>query len=247
MKKTLIALMALAGVLSANAYDVWTLDSATASDNGTVTTNNVEITLDGFTQTPTQAVSYTDGSFEYVTMSDFDFKAGSEAPNSYTLMTFVNFSSLDGELFIFGTGSDHNGGVALSYIGGQLAFTQKRIDHYKSGITLNTNTWYHIAVAYDNTDNTATFFVNGEEKASVTLGDSYAGPTGSNVYFGAASTNGSQDNFAGSIAQFQIVKGVALDAAGVLSVANPPIVPEPATATLSLLALAGLAARRRRK
>ena len=40
---------------------------------------------------------------------------------------------------------------------------------------------------------------------------------------------------------------VALAAKPKAGVVGPPVVPEPATATLSLLALAGLAARRRRK
>lgn len=40
---------------------------------------------------------------------------------------------------------------------------------------------------------------------------------------------------------------ISLATAGCVTIASSPVVPEPATATLSLLALCGLAARRRRK
>ena len=73
-------------------------------------------------------------------------------------------------------------------------------------------------------------------------GSQYAAPAGTNMYFGAASPVDAQNDFIGSIAQFQIVHGAALGAADIKAIA----IPEPATATLSLLALAGLCARRRR-
>ena len=240
--------MALAGVAAAaESYDVWTKEHWTGTSEGTVTTEDVSITLQDFTtgDLSMKVNSYVDGSYQYTTLGDYDLKAGSGATNSYTLMAFVKFDSISGENFIFGTGSDHSGGIALSCMDGVLNFTQKSKAHNSTDVTVSTDTWYHIAYAYDNTTNKVELFLNGESKGSITLGTDYAGPTGSNVYFGAASTNGSQDNFDGSIGRFQVVKGVALDAEGVKYVANN--IPEPATATLSLLALAGLAARRRRR
>ena len=113
---------------------------------------------------------------------------------------------------------------------------------------LTANTWYHVALAYDGKDNSLDVFLNGTLKNTITLGTAYVAPTGSNLYFGSASTNDQQDNFAGSIAQFQIVQGAALSATEIKTIANTtPTIPEPTTATLSLLALAGLAARRRRR
>ena len=241
--------MALAGV--ASAYDVWTLNPLTAKSTGTVTTTDVTINIEGFTQTPTTAITYVDGSYHYVAApTGFDFSTGSGATsNAFTLMTYVNFSSLEkDELFIFGTGSDHSGGTAFNYVRENLSLSQKSKSHNEStGVELTANTWYHVALAYDGSDNSLDVFVNGVLKNTVTLGTEYVAPTGTNLYFGSASTNGSQDDFAGSIAQFQIVHGAALNATEIKTIANTPVIPEPTTATLSLLALAGLAARRRRK
>ena len=255
MKKTLIALMALAGV--ASAYDVWTFDATTADKNGTVTTAPITINIEGFGQTSTTAVTYVDGSYSYVVAPEgSDFSTGSGATsNAFTLMTYVNFDTITSgtEYFIFGTGETNGGGTAINYIGGQLSLSQKTKSHNTTtGVSLEADTWYHIALAYDGSDNSMDVFVNGELQKSITLTGDYVAPSNSKIYFGAGSTNGGQDDFAGSIAQFQIVQGVALGASDIKAIAIPaapetPSVPEPATATLSLLALAGLAARRRRK
>lgn len=253
MKKTLIALMALSCV--ASAYDVWTFNPSTANSSGTVTSAPVTIKIDDFmpSSITTTAVSYVDGSYHYVsTPTGYDFMVGTGAStNAFTLMTYVNFSSTSGENFFFGTGSDDGGGIGLNCKDGKISFTQKSISHNSDeGVSVNTNTWYHVALAYDGATNKATLFLNGEQKSIITLDTNnnypsgYKTPNGSNMYFGSLSTNASQDDFAGSIAKFQIVHGSALGAADIKAIAT---VPEPTTATLSLLALAGLAAHRRRR
>ncbi len=101
-----------------------------------------------------------------------------------------------------------------------------------------------------------TFAVTGGETYTVTLTKIGTAITlavdGRNVAFGTLA-----DNVSGNITEialggdtgssYRINETVHSISYGLVTVAESPVVPEPATATLSLLALAGLAARRRRR
>ena len=171
----------------------------------------------------------------------------------FTIMAYVNFASTTGEQFIFGTGSGNAAGLAFGIKGGKLDLLAKGVHHHEltSMTALEADVWYHLAVSYDASEDTATFFVNGDKAGSLTLGRAYNAP-GNNI--GGAIGAASQDlvNDPGivqgpldaQIAELKVFNS-ALGQSTVLTEAH--LVPEPATATLSLLALAGLAARRRRK
>lgn len=93
---------------------------------------------------------------------------------------------------------------------------------------------------------TAVFYVDGDNVGSITgLGSvAFADGGGGACAIGSASSDSKQGDFAGQIAEFQILSG-AKTQSEILKAAHLSI-PEPATATLSLLALAGLVLRRRR-
>ena len=264
MKKTLIALMALAGVAMADS--AWTFDSmdviGTTSSNTGITiidsgliagTQLGAITL---TQSMGNAAHYTTGSYSYLSDNLDIVKSlgvSQDKQQSYTLMAYVKFDNVTGEKYFFGTGNSHNNGLGLGVQDGKVSFLTKTEAHNTGwNCTISANTWYHLAYAYDSTANSLTLFVNGESKGAITFdnnchGDGWGDPNEC-LMFGASATQ--QAAFAGAIAQLEIHDGVAMNAAQVIAAAAAPAtpsIPEPATATLSLLALAGLASRRRRK
>lgn len=90
----------------------------------------------------------------------------------------------------------------------------------------------------------ATFYVDGTSVGSVTVPTDVNQP-GDGLGIGNGAKDWTTGPWAGKIADFQLLNS-ALTADQVAAYGAPtPAVPEPTTTTLSLLALAGLAARRR--
>ena len=190
--------------------------------------------------------------------SDWSEDTVNKYKNSYTLMAWVKFDNVatkdeQGNVTkaassaIFGTGVDTQG-VAFNLIDGDdLNLCTKGVsDHRTDGsLTLSANTWYNVAVTYDCNTDKANYYLNGVLVGTKTVDNFRYAQDDSFAAIGAGSTTG-KDALSGSIAEFKILSG-ALDQAGILKAAHLTTVPEPTTATLSLLALAGLAARRRRK
>ena len=182
----------------------------------------------------------------------------SYAGTNFTVMAYVKFASVSGEQFFFGTGSGHSRGIAFGINNGNLDVLAKSVDHNKlTSTTLVKDTWYHLAFTYSNTANLLTFYVNGDSVGSLTPSDnvsglytSYCPTTNEGAAIGAASqdlvTGSIQGDFNGHIAELKLLNST-LTQSQILNAAHLEIIPEPTTATLSLLALAGLAARRRRK
>lgn len=203
-----------------------------------------------------KAITLTDG--QYVKLATNAYWAngagklaiGSAATNSYTIMGWVNLTSTAGEVYIFGTGDGNGSGLGLVVNNGQVDLLAKGVLHHNTtGVTLSTNTWMNLAITYNKDTGDAVVYINGEQVSTLTGLDTarFNNPGGACSYIGAASTDQKQDTFAGQIAEFQILDG-ALTQQQVLAAAHLAApVPEPTTGTLSLLALAGLASRRRRK
>ncbi len=212
------------------------------------------------TQDMGKAITLTDG--QYIKMKNVAYWAngngmlaiGQDAPNSYTLMTWVNLTSTSGEVYLFGTGDSNGSGLAFVLNNNKIDLLAKSKAHHDitSALTLSTGTWYNFAITYDSSTGKAVAYINGVETATLTgLNGSgmFNNPGGQCSYIGAGSTHRDQDTFAGSMAEFQILNGALTQeqvlAAAHLTKVTP--VPEPTTGTLSLLALAGLCARRRKK
>lgn len=249
MKKTLIALMALSGVAAADVATtpVWTT-SSTAPGQVTYT----------FTQT---------GSFNFTDLGDAAIKDG----ESFTLtMKFVCPSNP----FIQGNGlsfvAAKNGSNSDLYdINGANNQFRVYLRPKDDCLILSLNGWtygYGGDAQTDSTSYVTTLPQTGDISANnpVILGFTLQYVAEGNNYFTFATTEDSQvqitpitdynvvrsynfsdltnytDNWVNAPAD--IVSTISITKAGEL-----PTVPEPTTATLSLLALAGLAARRRRK
>ena len=300
MKKTLIALMALAGVAAAFDDTVWDFESNLASKTGTgyheagtstygkFVTTETSGTDENGNPTTTETTSWTAGTAvyadsglvagakfgsytlsadlgkalvlsegSYVKVGDAYWSSGAgtlnPGTNSYTLMAWVKFDDVASTQAIFGTGDEKGKGMKFGIhksnvantTGSQLDLTAKfKSENRGDVITLQKNTWYNVAVSYNKDTSTASYYLNGSLVGTNVLSEGYNGTGGAGAAIGSGTKDESQDIFSGSIAQLQILSG-AKTQAQILQAAN--LVPEPTTATLSLLALAGLAARRRRK
>lgn len=224
MKKTLIALTALAGVAVADTYTSSTYekqDQASPHYGFTLAiadSNWVESTI------PTA-----------VTSVQLD---------SITLLTRGNYSYNDIKIAVYEYLEDGNVGTFLGLSSSESFATNTNVEFtFSDSITLNPTTRYQFMfVASDSTTESVDTFDEYKTKAAqwglaLTNKDSVEGeytqsniPTGWGTY-----TNGTANGWQGHLLPVVTIT------------TSTPNVPEPTTATLSLLALAGLAARRRRK
>ena len=216
MKKTLIALMALAGVAMANEGAI-TLDETTITASFTVAPVNVGNCYSG------------DYTFQFTLNEQYTIA------DSGSVLGFYRGNAVN-------DGYGYNGFV-LSETNGVLTLTLGRgraNNTLAEGTGIGANTTF--AFGTDASATNSVVFSTAIEKGvtyTVTVkgNDGIMTPTLSWEGGEEALTSGYKSNMNGNAALTCVVNpGVALT-----------IVPEPATATLSLLALAGLAARRRRK
>ena len=268
MKKTLIALMALAGVsfgatpiLDASFDGIlpegfnYTGESATFVDSGLEGYGQaIDFNKTAYLKTDTDCTDYagitvggkgTD--FSIVTTVRFDSwaEASIGAPGG---------AGVENRLFICGSGTAQGNGIAWTVANGVMGITTKNKAHNplsNPAITLNTETWYTLALTYNNESGVASFYVNGALAGTLTLGSAAVNDTTGTFSIGGGNLQYAQAIWDGAMADFKIYDATLtadeVAAFGAPTPAASPIVPEPATATLSLLALAGLAARRRRK
>lgn len=257
MKKTLITLLALAGVAAADAV---TIAPLTSSDGWTVGHQNDAKTQDAVLDTTAATLTLTsaDWSRGYGVYTLADAITLTNEADSLTVSFTINTTDLNslvtgtlvgsGKAITLGHGSysdvDKNGGNGIqsgistdttgvfynmqgSGTGGVFVKPDKTVDN---SLTANTPLTLTTTVAWNTTKSqfVASLSYGETSLTSYDLGTSY---TLDKLVF---SLDGSST---------QTVSGVSVSAN---IIPASPNVPEPTTATLSLLALCGLAARRRR-
>ena len=273
MKKTLVAILALQGVVHADTS--WAFDGTLTSTGnkqitavakgGTATYVDSGLTVGSsigdytLTKDLGKAIDLTQAGL-YLALPDVYYTAGAGKlaiggtnDTSFTIMGYVKYSTLTGEQYFFGTGANNTGGLGFGVANGNLNLVAKNVGNNpltasNDTYTLSTDQWYHLAVSYDNSTNTATFYVNGDSVGSKAVTTVSTTPNGHGAAIGSSCqdlvNNAVRDDFNGYIADLSVYNS-ALNQKEIMKFAG--LVPEPSTATLSLLALAGLAARRRRR
>lgn len=270
MKKTIIALMALAGAacgaelvtelkldgnfsdtqnnISFNTSEVgqmsWGTESPIAGSDGYLTSSNGKAVWDGdFTTVPSNQ------NFAITLFVN---------PNSYfTFSQNNNANAVPGwaAQWFIGGGTTGDSGIKLGIgVDGQVKLDIKNQFSFASGsdnvITLNE--WTQVGLAVTKNEGTSTYaytlFINGEAVASVDKAVTANWRDGNFAILEGADYVENNKRFDGSVDEIQFYNVTDLaDATAVMQAQASRIIPEPATATLSLLALCGLAARRRRK
>lgn len=274
MKKTFITLLALAGVAGAASVDCTNYAQLGLNENlvgaynfTTSSTTLGNLGVSGFTVS--DGVAVLDGTTK---PSGTNLGIGSATDKSWTLtfdlVTLANNNDWDNVLVLYSADggdssvgnqgykysmtlgldnqnefrvSSSNGGEATFNGGAAVTLYSGVYDSDKSGENVNYASGQTITLVQNGTAKTLTLYVNGEQKSQVT---DWQAASIWGVRFGSGFDTGWGDRDplnAGSIDNVAFWS-TALSSAQVKSL----IVPEPATATLSLLALAGLCARRRR-
>jgi len=266
MKKTIIALMALAGVAAANATTIekeytpfssdsgWTLTGLGAQDGSdvgknipTISNNSIYATNPNWRRpvgnyTFAEAITLTDKaeSIEFsFSMSDVVQNSvatltfeGSDASGARALVmgeTYKGTNGANNANYAFGTGAYNDGDAYL--LGSDSGWGGQTYNVAANSLTtlgaLTSSATFEGSIKWSDTDNQFKFTLEqGENTASYLLGNKYT-LSGLTV-----ALDGKGNAASPKFSNFTI---------------TATLVPEPTTATLSLLALAGLAARRRRK
>ena len=247
MKKTLIALIALAGVASAASLNYSELDSTLQA--GAVHTAWADVTATSSNQ-PYFGISNTGSNF---TLS-FDISSIDSVSSEKTLLSVAGTNSIanwdDGFLQLWVNSNGNlifnntcGGNNATKYFDGSTR-GNPTVSAYTMDLGIlaadTSKKAYTITLVSNSEDKTFTAYVNGQQQAQWTEWDTDTGITG--MQLGKRYGNG-RDIDGSAHFENLVVWNRALSATEVSAL----IVPEPTTATLSLLALAGLATRRRRK
>lgn len=225
MKKTIIAIMALAGVAAAETYTASTPAKSGAGAQGKYY---------GFTL-----------AFDNSTYLTTNVPANQELMlDSITLLTRSDDSTADAmKVAVYKYTGDSTTGTYLGLSTTTLENVANNTTYTLAfeGITVNSSDRYQFLFVHaDTTEDLATF--DGYQAAAMSWGTSVTNSFSQNIPsgWGTYKSNGI-NSWEG---QYIPVTTVTLSTP---ITPDSPAVPEPTTATLSLLALAGLAARRRRK
>lgn len=250
MKKTLVALLALASVASAaELTTIVTMDElvAAATSNGATKVDDMSVTT----------YSFSDGAYIGGITLDALNSALQDSSKYITIAAWVNMSDTNGVESIFGYGAQQNG-FKFCTNGAGLQYTAKGVaDKDTANVGLTANTWTLVGISFKG----GTEAANGAKYIAGTSnnnfytrnlgGFSLPSDTDQTFAIGSGNSGNARETFNGKIADLTIftsdsvIAGVN-DVTAIMGTTAPFLVPEPTTATLSLLALAGLAARRRR-
>ena len=241
MKKTLIALLALGGMVMGNTIEpVWSMQ-----DINLGTTANTAITLGGDV-----SLNTTDGYTAVITLNWTGvsnaplFWLGTDDGSSYTNSTAtVGYKGTDYHNSLFNT-SGSNSNAENKFTGEAGALQDYISDVVKQNSKDSSLADKTLTFFLTSQNGTATLYSLDYTNAVVQIAAQTGMATGvvTGLHVGHWGTNASQNTGNMSIALYTGV----MDTVAMQNIAGK-IIPEPATATLSLLALAGLAARRRRK
>ncbi|MCB0140746.1 MAG: LamG domain-containing protein, partial [Caldilineaceae bacterium] len=156
------------------------------------------------------------GGADYLTISDQEGITAAQVLDlhgNFTLMAWVKPGTLSGSQWILAAQQTNSaGGIAFGLSGDKLLLRAFGVEDYLSTTGITADAWSHVAAAYNATDNSVTFYVNGEELEAV------AGSTDLVVNSDDAYRIG--EGFTGAIDEL-VVYGVNLSEETIYDVVNP--------------------------
>ncbi len=254
MKKTFITLLALTGAASAATLtELATMDELAALSGDTGTSVKSVVTLNDVT-----TYEFT-GAGSILKIDDEDIMSYITGGTGYlTIAAWIKPDSTSVNS-IFSVGGQNDGFKFALYNGGLQATTKGVLDTNVGTSSLGydsipTDSWTLVALTINLSESGDSRFymgtVDGKFATRQLGGWNDLTADGSYMAIGSGNTADVRDGYEGMIAGLTLFSSDGLvnnsDIAAKMSAA-PVLVPEPTTATLSLLALAGLAARRRRR
>lgn len=251
MKKTLITLMTLAGMASAvELTTLFTMDElvSAGTNNGATKVENMSVTT----------YKFSDGAYiGGMTLESLN-TALQDSSKYITIAAWIMPTDTNGVEAVFGYGAQQNG-FKFCTNGDGLQYTAKGVaDKQTVDVNLAANTWTLVGISFKGGNDAA----DGAKYIAGTSNTNYysrnlggfatPGSTDQTFSIGSGNSGSARETFNGQIAGLTIftsdaVIGGVNDITAIMGTTAPVLIPEPATATLSLLALAGLCARRRRK
>ncbi len=222
MKKTIIALLALSGLAMADTYTASTPEKSAAGAQGNY--NGFTLAFDNSTYLTTTVPAGTELNLDSITLQS---RTGSDTYGDMKVAVYEYVG--DGTVGTFlGTSSTVQYAANTTFT---LTF---------DGITVNSSDRYQFLYVNATADDATLGTFDGYKAAAMKWGTSVTNSFSTYIPGGWGTyKNNTLNSWEG---QYIPVTTVTLSTPTVA-----PAVPEPTTATLSLLALAGLAARRRRK
>lgn len=242
--------MALAGV--AGAVDLTTLATmdqlvAAAGLNTATQVQDMSVTT----------YEFGDGTYIGSITLDALNTALADASQYITIAAWIKPTDTNGIESIFGYGAQSNG-FKFCTNGSGLQYTAKGVaDRESASAGLAADTWTLVGVSFKaGNDAASAKYIAGTGNTNYytrNLGGFATPGEGEQTFaIGSGNSGNARETFNGQIAGLTVftsnagIEGVN-DITAIMGTTAPVMIPEPATATLSLLALAGLAARRRRK
>ena len=245
MKKTLFALFAMAGIASAALTEIADMDDLVLdmNDVGQVATvpgyNQTVYTLDG---------AYINGTDEAV------LNALNATSGVVVFAAWINLDSSATEYNTLVGWGAHGTGFKFGVKGDDLFYVTKGVKEHVKEFSIKKGEWTMIALQYNVANKQVRLTATTTDGQMYTIREELTMNAVKVNEFAIGSANGnatsSGENFDGMLSGFKVFTSTEFESNSAIATAlgtAPKSIPEPTTATLSLLALAGLAARRRRR
>ena len=172
------------------------LSDMTSGSSGTIVSTGL-----GSTGVGTGSINYVldlDGTNDYVSLPN-SINMGS---SDFTLSIWVKTDDTGSRQHVFQqTGSNDNRVIAINSGGSLTSRLGGSGSDHVSGVTLSTDTWYHIVLVHDNSANTLKWYVNGTEQNTNTSVDV---PSNTGTFYLGTNSNANDKYFNGQIDEVRI-------------------------------------------
>jgi len=191
----------LAEKTASGTYDYIKVSYSDVSDFSSGNTGTIVSTGLGSTGVGTGSINYVldlDGTNDYVSLPN-SINMGT---SDFTLSIWVKTDDTGSRQHVFQqTGSNDNRVIAINSGGSLTSRLGGSGSDHVSGVTLSTDTWYHIVLVHDNSANTLKWYVNGTEQNTNT---SVNVPSNTGTFYLGTNSDANDKYFNGQIDEVRI-------------------------------------------